>query len=209
MERRPKNHIFFVPLWTTSSSADGALTFKERFSCLASVWSITCTPFGYSLTTIKVSTEFIEFSDGMVWLLMDEAQDSYWDEALWNWFKNFAPLGGVRVILFCSYGSPSRLQNVPTLGTPIEISRHCRMGLWPTEEFSVGLHFTQAEMSEYVWRHPEFTIDEDLELFFLWTGGHIGAIVALCRVLELAVSLSIIRSTVVIIDNYLTAEPNN
>ncbi|KAK0239102.1 hypothetical protein EDD85DRAFT_829031 [Armillaria nabsnona] len=172
-QQQPDANVFYVPHWTTSDNPDEDLPFTERFSLLASV-----------------SPEFIEISARPAWLLMDTMQDSYWDKSLWNWIKNIASVRGLRIILFCRYISVFGLDD-PT----VTIDRRCHMGLRPTDYFPVGLDFTQAEFSEYVRQPPDYSIDEELErYFFLWTSGHIGAIIALYGILQKAVNCPMMKS---------------
>ena len=139
----------------------------------------------------KVDPGFPRHS-GLVFLLFDEAQDTYEDDHLWNSF--FKEVGGVyhhyRVILFCSYGSPSPRPVAYRIGTQLVLRDAARISLWPGEK-STGILLKRSEFDEVVSRferplnlHPDL-----LDLVFDWTVGHAGAVVELLRVISYQVSL--------------------
>jgi hypothetical protein len=130
---------------------------------------------------------------GLVFLLFDEAQDSYRDELLWNdFFKGVADgnYPTYRVILFCSYGSPSSRPVDYHIGTPLVLSDAARISLWPTEG-SIGILLDRSEFDEVVllFERP-LNLHADLQnSIFHWTAGHVGAVVELLRVISNQVSV--------------------
>jgi len=84
-------------------------------------------------------------------LLFDEAQDTYWDEWLWNSFFKSAPDLGYRVILFCSYGSRPVNHEI---GIPLSMPPNTRISLWPKDGEGIGLLLDQLEFDEVVERFP-------------------------------------------------------
>jgi hypothetical protein len=134
--------------------------------------------------------------DGLAFLLFDEGQDSYDDPLLWNGFLKGVSDGlypRYRVILFCSYGSPSSRPVLHHIGIPLVLRDAARISLWPREgsEGSIGILLKRSEFDEVVSRfkrplnlHPDL-----LDLIFDWTGGHAGAVVEMLRVISYQVSL--------------------
>ncbi|KAH8116338.1 hypothetical protein DFH11DRAFT_1505944, partial [Phellopilus nigrolimitatus] len=112
-------------------------------------------------------------------LIVDEAQDTYWDTKFWNDFlKGIDKRSRYRVILFASYGSPI---STGVVGTPMIISAPCRITLRPIDHGDglapVGLLFSEEELSDYIALHfgqhkfdPSFLQD-----VMRITAGHVGA----------------------------------
>lgn len=131
--------------------------------------------------------------DGLAFLLLDEGQDSYSDHILWNAFFKGVSDGGYprnRVILFCSYGSPSSRPIPHRIGTPLALRDAARISLWPTEK-SIGMLFNRSEFDEVVARFERpLNLHADLQdLIFDWTVGHAGAVVELLRLISYQVGL--------------------
>ena len=126
-------------------------------------------------------------------LLFDEAQDSYEDEFLWGYFLKGVQDGlfnEYRVILFCSYGSPSsRPVYHRRGGTPLVLADEARVSLRPTER-SLGLLLSRVEFDEVVARRePKLNLHPDLlDRILNWTTGHVGAIVQLLDIISSQVS---------------------
>ena len=136
--------------------------------------------------------------DGLAYLLFDEGQDSYSDERLWNFFLKEVD-GGIyakhyRIVLFCSYGSPSSRPVSYSIGTPLVLRDAARISLWP-KEGSIGILLTRFEFDEVVSQfrenfgrplnlHPELQ-----DLIFDWTVGHAGAVIAILQIITYQVSL--------------------
>src|ERR1700691_105559 len=67
---------------------------------------------------------------GLAFLLFDEGQDSYEDHVLWNTFFKGVSDGRYfryRVILFCSYGSPSSRPVLYNIGTRLVLRHAARI----------------------------------------------------------------------------------
>ena len=138
--------------------------------------------------------------DGLAYLLFDEGQDLYEDDMLWNRF--FKEVVGsnhscYRIILFCSYGSPSS-QPVPyRRGTPLVLRQVARISLWPQQgldglDGSIGILLNRSEFDEVVSRFERSLVhlhQDLLDLIFGWTVGHAGAVVEMLRVISYQVSL--------------------
>jgi len=125
---------------------------------------------------------------GLAFLLFDDAQDTYEDQILWNIF--FKGVGDgryhcYRVILFCSYGSPSARPVLHHIGTPLLLRDAARISLWPREG-SIGILLKRSEFDEVVSRfeHPINLHPELLDLIFDWTVGHAGAVIEMLRVIS-------------------------
>jgi hypothetical protein len=124
------------------------------------------------------------------YLLFDNAQDSYWDtQELWDGFfkdrvqAKFGPF----VVLFCSYGSPFYIPLCYSTGTSLTMEGCARISLQPRdcpnrEHRPAGLLFTRDEFDEAVQRYrgPDHNViymdKELLDMLFLWTSGHAGAV---------------------------------
>jgi hypothetical protein len=128
-------------------------------------------------------------------LLFDDGQDTYSDKHLWNSFVKEVGEGlypYYRIVMFCSYGSPSSQPVSYDIGTPPTLRAAARISLWPVEGSSIGLLLQQSEFLEVVSRferplnvHPDL-----LSMVFDWTVGHVGAVVELLRLISYTVSLS-------------------
>jgi hypothetical protein len=132
-------------------------------------------------------------SNGLTFLLFDEAQDSYNDGFLWNYFLQGVGDGlffRYRAILFCSYGSPySRFTPNHRFGSSLVIPQAARISLWPGE-VSLGVFLNRSELNEVVSRfEPPLNLHPDLlDLIFAWTVGHAGVVVELLRIVSEQVS---------------------
>jgi energy-coupling factor transporter ATP-binding protein EcfA2 len=123
-----------------------------------------------------------------VFVLIDEAQTTYWDFLLWNeGLKTVAGrLSGMSFLIASSYGSPSSSQPLPAVPsqsdfqfTPIHFGKDHMVGLRPDDEDgSVGLFFSNAEFEELLKRHSDLVLLKTAKDFlYRLTGGHPGALV--------------------------------
>jgi hypothetical protein len=146
------------------------------------------------LTRLREVDPAFPRDNGLVFLLFDEAQDSYGDELLWNYFFKGVADGDYphyRVILFCSYGSPSSRPVDYHIGTPLVMRDTARISLWPTKG-SIGILLDHSEFDEVVSRFERpLNLHSDLrDSIFNWTVGHVGAVVELLRLISNQVSIA-------------------
>ncbi|KAB8228966.1 uncharacterized protein BDW43DRAFT_322502 [Aspergillus alliaceus] len=141
------------------------------------------------------------------YLLLDEAQQSYWDHEIWaDFFKRIEPGTSPFIILFMSYGSPHRgfsgfgkEEHVQTLMVfaaeqqislrPAEGVETHSLGLLPWRP--VGLLLDEDEAMEVVGCYasivirPSIALTPDLKQgFFACSNGHVGLLTSLTRVLQ-------------------------
>jgi hypothetical protein len=148
------------------------------------------------------------------YLVIDEAQVSYWDAELWtDFFKRIVPLVSPYILLFTSYGSPGRgfvgFSEKRHMQTPLIFAPEQQISLRADENIRyydpwradllltpVGLLLDQDEALEVVTlitKHmqPRPSLTEDLKKgLALFSGGHIGLLESLLRALH-GVSVSI------------------
>ncbi|KDQ11029.1 hypothetical protein BOTBODRAFT_470384 [Botryobasidium botryosum FD-172 SS1] len=121
------------------------------------------------------------------YLLIDEAQTSYWDMELWSNFLKFHQGSGSRgrVVLFCSYGSPSPMPVVFTNIAPIYLPPVARVSFRASQPSGAGLLLTHPEYEDFLRRQKKvFALDEDFKsLLYQWTRGHVGVLDSLLRCL--------------------------
>ena len=142
-------------------------------------------------------------SSGKLYLLFDNAQDTYWDVHLWeNFFKDVVQHGsGPLAILFCSYGSPGTKPVEYDEGNPPILPLSSRISLTPSHDDTndsgfppIGLLFSREEFKEAVdcFRGADVTrirVEQELrQILFEWTMGHAGAVGDLLTVLSNTVS---------------------
>jgi hypothetical protein len=144
------------------------------------------------------------------YLLLDEAQQSYWDEELWaNLFKAIEPVlgGSPFIILFSSYGSPGRgfagYDGEKHILTSMIFAAEQQISLRLDENIDeyqpiqwrpwrpVGLLLDEDEAIDILTRytlttiHPSPSLSADLKKgFFLISNGHVGLLTSLVRVLQ-------------------------
>lgn len=133
----------------------------------------------------------------MTYILLDNGQDTYWDEYLWEeFFKNTTSLSNrtYRVIIFCSYGSAGIRPLDYKIGTPPDLDPRARVSLVPNseqeDEFGpVGLLYTREEFNEVIKLTDEQELGTGLQdLIFSWTNGHPGAVEGVLRIISTGVS---------------------
>jgi hypothetical protein len=134
--------------------------------------------------------------DDLTYLLFDEGQESYQDQSLWNdFFKRVCDrdYNHYRVVLFCSYGSPSSHPVCHDIGTPLSLHHAARISLWPREglEGSIGMLLTRSEFDEVVsrFKYPLNLHPDVLEMIFGWTVGHVGAVIEMLHIISSQASL--------------------
>ena len=142
------------------------------------------------------------------YLLLDEAQQSYWDGELWaDLFKRVEPGTSPFIILFLSYGSPHRgfagYDGEKHIKTPMIFGAEQQISLRPDENIEdygpdslltwspVGLLLDMNEAIDIMTRYasniirPSLSLTADLkEGFFLSSNGHVGLLTSLIRVLQ-------------------------
>ena len=173
LEREPKANVFAINTWPINAEqSDRSL--NSRLKCIDPA---------YPRPTV------------LTFLLFDEGQDSYGDHVLWNVFLKGVHGGNYfnyRVILFCSYGSPSVRPVSYEMGKPPYLRDAARVSLWPTKA-SIGLLLNLSEFNEVVARYKrKLNLHPDvLDLFFDLTGGHVGAVVELLYIVSQKVIISL------------------
>lgn len=142
------------------------------------------------------------------YLLLDEAQQSYWDDELWaDLFKRIEPGTSPFIVLFMLYGSPHRgfvgFDGEEHIKTPMVFGAEQQISLRPEESISdhglgpllpwkpVGLLLDENEAIDVVTRYaftvirPSLSLTPDLKKgFFLSSNGHVGLLTSLTRVLQ-------------------------
>lgn len=141
-------------------------------------------------------------------ILVDEAQKTYGDNALWNTImKGYQDAYGInfKLCLFCSYGSPASGPDM-TYFTPEKIRNCQRISLTPQNQDGsppIGLFYSKDEFYDVVsrslaYRYTEkFNFDgQALDYIFALTNGHPGAVLsmlnALYEVCDVHISSSIL-----------------
>jgi hypothetical protein len=119
-------------------------------------------------------------------LILDEAHLSYWDDSFWLTFiKSINTSTRYMVILFATYGSPSR--SLLSRSTRLVVQEDQLVGLvrGPTEA-SVGLLLTREEMEGVVRKSfPNHHFDVSLlDYVHSLTSGHVGACYDALRVVQ-------------------------
>jgi hypothetical protein len=139
-------------------------------------------------------------SSNKLYFLFDNAQDTYWDGHLWEYFfKDTVQHGsGPLAVLFCSYGSPSNRPVEYEEGVPPILPPSSRISLTPYYDGSgfppIGLLFSREEFEEAVDRfrgadNKCICVDQTLrQMLFEWTMGHAGAVGDLLTKLSQTVS---------------------
>ncbi|RAH63999.1 uncharacterized protein BO66DRAFT_406762 [Aspergillus aculeatinus CBS 121060] len=141
-------------------------------------------------------------------LLLDEAQQTYWDTQLWtDLFKSITGSSAVKVVLFTCYGSAgsepgwatTTMRELPGK-TPMVFKPHQQISLRPEESEEtaprwkpVGLLLDETEAHEILDRYVPIVISNGADILtkelkhglFLVSGGHAGLLVSLADALEL------------------------
>ena len=127
------------------------------------------------------------------YLLFDEAQHTYSDSLLWNFFFKEKDTYPYRIVLFCAYGSPGMRLNDHPVGTPMTLPSEARVSLQQHDTDGlgpIGLLLDHNEYDEVVaLSHKsstnELLLDPELhEMFFTWTAGHVGGLVEVLDMLK-------------------------
>lgn len=133
-------------------------------------------------------------------LIIDEAQASYQFTSLWNdLIKLIEPGYGIFIVLFSSYGSPSRGSLEAKTQTPVYFEPSQRVGIKrTTSNPNLCIFFSRSEFDEVVDRvcksysdGQRFRPSEDLvDYIWLLTNGHPSAVQAvLAELAETSVSI--------------------
>lgn len=134
----------------------------------------------------RVVTPPMEFSTRF-FLIVDEAQSSYWDSSFWLILKDIKPETRFHVITFASYGSVGH--NIGDPSTPILISSHQNISLIAVDHGDgtpIGLLLTRREFDELL---TKVFVDHYFDTSFLdgvynITNGHVGACEDFLRVVR-------------------------
>jgi hypothetical protein len=125
-------------------------------------------------------------ADAERYFLFDEGQTTYWDRTLWVSFKDYIePFKGAYAILFCNYGNeaepgPNRRTPLDLTGARVTLGRVHQDG-----SKSIGLLLDKPEFCDVIKRLPTLRLTDDLRDFvYNFTGGHIGAILAVTTFLR-------------------------
>lgn len=148
------------------------------------------------------------------YLFIDEAQQSYWDDQLWaDLFKAIEPVSQAHIILFMSYGSPTRgftgFDQEKYVKTSMNFSPDQQISLRPNKNTDwpwkpVSLLLDEDEANEVVERYapafisnckPILTPDFKQGLF-LASNGHVGLITSLISLLTSAQVSLVLKSSV-------------
>ena len=136
--------------------------------------------------------------DGPAYLLFDEGQDSYENMHLWNGFLKRVCDGSYpsyRVVMFCSYGSPSSRPMPDDIPKPTNLVLRdtAHISLWPREGSagSISILLNRSEFDDVVSRfHHKLYLHHDLQdLIFQWTVGHVGVVVEILNMISYQVGL--------------------
>ena len=134
------------------------------------------------------------------YLLLDEAQESYWDGELWAAFFKDIEQNNPKspfVVLFASYGSPGRgnagFNQEVYIKTPMDFHAPQMISVRPDESVldfwdPVGLLLEEDEATDIMNRYEPtagypFLSSELQRHLFLITGGHAGALTSLLGLL--------------------------
>jgi hypothetical protein len=125
---------------------------------------------------------------GPVFILFDDGHDTYPDERLWMTFFKRVATGHspYRIALFCRDGGKAMST---WLSSAARISLRPHPSRWSS---GLGLLLTWPEFREVVFRfHQALKIDGTLmEMIFVWTSGHVGAVRQLLDLILVKVRIS-------------------
>jgi energy-coupling factor transporter ATP-binding protein EcfA2 len=128
-------------------------------------------------------------------ILFDNGQDTYWDEQLWEIFlkDHQQRPNGFRIILFSTYGSPTKRPVSYPQGIPPIVPPRARISLRRQNHSSigepVGLLLTREEFDDVVQRADKVILDPYFQDFiFESTDGHVGAVICILEALSFQVS---------------------
>jgi hypothetical protein len=128
-------------------------------------------------------------------ILVDEAQMTYNDSALWNTIlkeRQSPTYYKFRLCLFCSYGSPAAGPD-QTFFTPVRLANQQCISLTPQSQQGsppIGLFYDKEEFKDVVSRLLKFHFEEGfnfdegaLEYIFALSNGHPGAVTSIVDVI--------------------------
>jgi len=192
--RKEGRMVFLIKKWEELDSEDpwGSLIElvkkknKELEGVSTTSFTVTSSQSEHDLSWVLTSNTVI---------LVDEAQATYNDDALWNTIfkERLTPsVYKFKLCLFCSYGSPVTGPD-QTFFTPVRFSDQQCISLTPqSQEDSppIGLFYDKEEFKDVVSRllifqYPErFTFDEGAQDYiFALSNGHPGAVESIINVL--------------------------
>lgn len=221
------NHYHIVQVNGTPASGKTVLmnlvanTLLERYGQATPIHSVTGWDKEISKSGWAAHLQQVTGVHGRSWigysayLLLDEAQQSFWDHELWtDFFKRIEPGTSPFIILFMSYGSPNRgfpgFNKEEHVQTPMVFATEQQISLQPEKCIEthslrllpwkpVGLLLDEDEAIEVVGRYTSVIIRSSIALtpdlkrgFFACSNGHVGLLTSLIRVLQdVPVSLSL------------------
>ncbi|EIT74185.1 hypothetical protein F9C07_1849091 [Aspergillus flavus] len=182
-----KKPIYSLPGWGTSDTRIGWATYLEQ----------------------ETGVHGRKWLTYPAYLLLDEAQQSLWDENLWtDLFKRLEPVTGPFIILFMSYGSPHRgfvgFGGEEHARTPINFAPEQQISLQPEESIGpqtlapprwrpVGLLLNEDEAEDVVERYASAALSSNMAVIltrelkqglFACSNGHVGLLTSLTRMLQ-------------------------
>ncbi|GMG08990.1 unnamed protein product [Aspergillus oryzae] len=177
-----KKPIYSLPGWGTSDTRIGWATYLEQ----------------------ETGVHGRKWLTYPAYLLLDEAQQSLWDENLWtDLFKRLEPVTGPFIILFMSYGSPHRgfvgFGGEEHARTPINFAPEQQISLQPEESIGpqtlapprwrpVGLLLNEDEAEDVVERYASAALSSNMAVIltrelkqglFACSNGHVGLLTSL------------------------------
>ncbi|CAA7269652.1 unnamed protein product [Cyclocybe aegerita] len=189
------------------NAAEG-MNIDQRFDQLAD---------GPSTFTLKSINRFqLDEQPRRRWILLDKAQKSYGDDALWTIFKNIQGKGA-NIVCFATYGSNVIQSNMSReKGAPIYIPDDALVGLFPSSDVTHGLCYTRNEYDTYIARIRDSVASRivinsvppapDLaDHIFVITAGHPGAVETMLTLTNLVKKKLNINEPEISLDNFYTA----
>ncbi|KAK7683072.1 hypothetical protein QCA50_013745 [Cerrena zonata] len=179
----PDTVVLCTNFWPSKEKGT-TMSLRDRFSSSMEPGLFRDTSF-HTQTQIR-NLNFEGIAPQPTWVLMDEAQETYWDVELWTDFRN--PRGQqVYFVLFAAYGTT--WSEDTHLSDPMYIAEDSRVSLEPTKLVDHCLRFTRQEFEEFIINRqaaasfPE--IDSDLRSWMYdLSGGHVGSLDVIARLIE-------------------------
>jgi len=119
--------------------------------------------------------------DRVRYFLFDDGESCYWDDLLWNWFKDVCQVRGTRfrAILFCSHDSFKNpgLGTLPVVQCKVRLERVTRT---PGGD-QIGLKLDKDEYEEVYRKHEDsLSCDEAMrDQIYTYTGGDVASVKAI------------------------------
>ncbi|BCR86170.1 uncharacterized protein ACHE_30157S [Aspergillus chevalieri] len=187
--------VFLIKKWEELDSGDPWDSFIELVKKRnKELQGVPTTGFTVTSSQSEQDLSWVLTSDTVI--LVDEAQVTYNDAALWNTIikerQSLTCLYNFRLCLFCSYGSP-RTGPDQTFFTPVTLFDEQRISLTPQNQSCsppIGLFYDKEEFKDVLSRlltykySERFTFDESAEDYiFALSNGHPGAVESIVNVL--------------------------